>query len=52
MNTYKALVRVPDGNSSIVVETAVQSTDINSACYLLNGLYGQDNVISLPQKIS
>lgn len=48
MNTYRAYVRVPFGDSTTVVETAVQAQNTNAATFLLQGMYGRDNVMSIP----
>lgn len=52
MNTYSAYVRVPFGDSTTVVETAVQAQNTNAAMFLLNGMYGRDNLMSIPQQVS
>ena len=52
MNTYRAYVRVPYGESTTIVETAVQANDTNSAIFLLQGMYGRENLTSIPQVVS
>ena len=52
MNTYSAYVRVPFGDSNTIVETAVQAQNTNAATFLLHGMYGRDNLMSIPKQIS
>jgi hypothetical protein len=51
MNTYRAYVRVPFGDSTTVVETAVQASNTNAAMFLLQAQYGKENLTSIPQQI-
>ena len=48
MNIYRAYVRVPFGYSTTVVETAVHADNTNAAIFLLQGMYGRDNVMGIP----
>lgn len=52
MNTYRAYVRVPFGDSTTVVETAVCADNTNAAIFLLQGMYGRDNVMGIPTQQS
>jgi hypothetical protein len=50
MNTYEAYVRVMPSN--MVVKTHVCADSTQSALFLLQGMYGSDNVVHLPMIIS
>jgi hypothetical protein len=51
MKSYKAYVRVPFNNGTVVVETMVMAIDVNAAMFLLRAQYGQDNLTSIPTLI-
>ncbi len=50
MNTYEAYVRVMPSN--MVVKTQVRADSNQSALFLLQGMYGVDNVVHLPMIVS
>ena len=50
-HTYQATVRVRSaGGASMLVRTTVQASDAYRAKLLLEGQYGEGNVISTPQR--
>jgi len=52
MDIYTAYVRVPFGDSTTVVETAIHADNTNAAILLLQGMYGRDNVMGVPTQQS
>jgi hypothetical protein len=50
MNTYEAYVRVMPSN--MIVKTQVRADSNQSALFLLQGMYGSDNVVHLPMIVS
>ena len=50
MNTYEAYVRTQPSN--MVVKTQVQADSNQAALFLLQGMYGADNVVHLPTLVS
>jgi hypothetical protein len=50
MNTYEAYVRVMPSN--MVVKTQVRTDSNQSALFLLQGMYGANNVVHLPTMVS
>ena len=50
MNTYEAYVRVMPSN--MVVKTQVRADSNQSALFLLQGMYGANNVVHLPTMVS
>lgn len=49
MNTYEASVRIE--SSGMVIKTQINAETSQQAYFLLQGLYGQDNVIFLPTEV-
>lgn len=50
MNTYEAYVRTQPSN--MVVKTQVQADSNQAALFLLQGMYGEHNVVHLPTLVS
>lgn len=48
MHTYSAYVRA----NGLVVQTQICATNINDAIALLKGMYGEQNLVHLPQQVS
>ena len=51
-DTYEAIVKVQNGNASIPHTVRITADSSFSAQQLLRGQYGQNNVISMPIKVS
>lgn len=49
MNTYEAYVRITC--TGMVVKTWVLANNSQDAYFLLQGQYGQDNIVHLPTKV-
>lgn len=49
MNTYEASVRIE--SSGMVINTLINAENSQQAYFLLQGLYGQDNVVFLPVEV-
>ena len=49
MNTYEASVRIQ--SSGMVINTLITAENSMQAYFLLQGLYGKDNVIFLPTEV-
>lgn len=50
VNTYEAYVRTQPSN--MVVKTQVQADSNQAALFLLQGMYGEHNVVHLPTLVS
>lgn len=50
MNTYEAYVRIV--SNGMVVKTWVQASNLQDAYFLLQGQYGQDNIVHLPTQVN
>jgi len=49
MKTFEAYVRIQ--SSGYIVKTVVQAENSQAAYYLLQGQYGQNNVVHLPREV-
>ena len=49
MNTYEAYVKVEHNN--MVIKTLIRAENSQQAYFLLQGQYGQSNVVHLPQEV-
>ena len=50
MNTYEAYVRVELNN--MVIKTMIRAENSQQAYFLLQGQYGQNNVVHMPREIN
>ena len=50
MNTYEAYVRIYAND--MIVKTWVMAEDSQQAYFLLQGQYGEDNVVYFPQQVA
>ena len=49
MNTYEAYVRIEC--NGMIVKTRINAENIQQAYYLLQGQYGENNIVHLPLEV-